>query len=270
MPRINIEDSLYKDDRFINLMLKVGGKWTAIGMVVSAWTLAQRHYLDESNDRCIPFNDWERSNLGIIQEVGLAEIREKGVYVCGSEQQFGWLVQRSEAGKKSAESKNKKSGGQRSSAVVQRNATKANGSQPLPLTPSLPQEELNTTYLIGDSTNQPPATKVNINLKAKEVIAAYCLAFKDRYSGSTPTIDPKDIGQLQRLCKVYSGGRLVNLVQVYVQMKDPFFEKRKHDLGTFIQNINKVGVAMQTGIDDGASDLEKFMHSDDNKKAVTA
>lgn len=125
MARINIEDSLYKTDEYAQLLIITKSKWTAIGMLVCAWTLAQNFYLKQENERCIPFDEWEKSKLDILIDVGFAVKKEKGVYLRGSEEQFAWLKQRSNAGKISKKSD--------VTTVNDRSAT-VNGSDPLTLT----------------------------------------------------------------------------------------------------------------------------------------
>lgn len=109
MARINVEDSLYKDLRFINLIVKFGSLEMALGSMVRAWSLAQEHYLDEANERLIPHDEWNRQKIrNEILEVGLAEQRAMGIYVHGAKEQFEWLIQKQEAGKKSGETRQKK------------------------------------------------------------------------------------------------------------------------------------------------------------------
>ncbi len=108
--------------------------------------------------------------------------------------------------------------------------------------------------------------KNKLNFSARDVIASYCDAFRTRYSAA-PFVDPKDVGQIQRLLKHHSKERLMELVQVYVQMDDSFFIKRSHDLGTFIQNTNKVSVSRQTGVDpDKAPDPFAWLHEEEKKE----
>lgn len=131
MARINLEDSLFTDGRFLNLIAKTGNVDSALGAVVRAFMLAQKYYLDESNDRLIPFNEWQRQLIdNSIIDVGLAEKRENGIYVVGSEEQFNWLLQRQAAGKKSAETKSEKDKNlvDDSSTTVERPLTTVNGS----------------------------------------------------------------------------------------------------------------------------------------------
>lgn len=125
MARINIEDSLFKDARFLDLMIKTGNRDMALGMVVRAFMVAQSHFLTTDNDRLIPIEDWKKQGCSdLLIEVGLAEIRGKNVYVSGSEKQFAWLIQRQNAGK-SPKTKKKK----RPLTGLKRNLTEANGSE---------------------------------------------------------------------------------------------------------------------------------------------
>ena len=135
MARINIEDSLYKTDEYAQLLIITKSKWTAIGMLVCAWTLAQNFYLKQENEGCIPFDEWEKSKLDILIDVGFAVKKEKGVYLRGSEEQFAWLKQRSTAGKISKKS-DVTTVNDRPTTVNDRPTT-VNGSDPLPLTLTL-------------------------------------------------------------------------------------------------------------------------------------
>ena len=100
MARINIEDSIFKDTRFFDLSLKLGSKRTALGALVEAFILAQQYFL-KSSDHLIPLEKWKEQKISDeLIEVGLAEMVDDGIYVKGSKEQFGWLKQKSEAGKK--------------------------------------------------------------------------------------------------------------------------------------------------------------------------
>lgn len=152
MARINVEDSLYKDIRFVMLIGKLGSLEFALGAMVRAWSLAQEHYLNETNDRLIPLNEWQRQLIrNEIIDVGLAEKRDHGIYVVGSFEQFDWLIQRQSAGKRSGESRRAKKEENASNDPVEhpltpvqrplseplKKGTPVNGSEPLPLTLSL-------------------------------------------------------------------------------------------------------------------------------------
>ena len=105
MARINIEDQLFTDGRFIQLVNK-HGNIKAIGMMVMAYRLAQTYWV--KNRSLIPseiflFNE----SFSDIVAVGLAEKRDDKIYVCGSKEQFDWVLIRSENGKKGGRPKTK-------------------------------------------------------------------------------------------------------------------------------------------------------------------
>lgn len=133
MARINVEDSLLTDQRFLDLAIKLGSVQHALGAMVWAWRQGQKHYLSVDTDRCIPFDEWEKQRCEhAIITVGLAIKREKGIWIVGADKQFAWLEQRKIAGEKSAKSRKKSPKScQRSSTVVEKTGLKVNGSEPL-------------------------------------------------------------------------------------------------------------------------------------------
>lgn len=99
MARINIEDSIYRDGRFGELMIKCGSLDMAIGKLVRAWSLAQKWYL--KNDRMIPISEWDKQRMDyLIIEVGLADKIGNFIRMRGADEQFKWLLQRSDAGRR--------------------------------------------------------------------------------------------------------------------------------------------------------------------------
>lgn len=138
MARINIEDSIYRDIRFHDLIQKLGGTDAALGSLVRAWSVAQDYWL--INGVGIPKPVWKSQRLRPeLIEVGLAEERGDFIYTAGSEEQFAWLTSCSEKGKKGGPAAAKrrrenieKSGRPKSSQIVP--------DRPLTLPLSLSQE----------------------------------------------------------------------------------------------------------------------------------
>lgn len=98
LARINIEDSLFTDGRFIQLCSKHGDV-VSIGMMTLAFRLAQTYWLKERS--LIPKATFLfRKDFQDLIDVGLAEENDDGIYVCGSKEQFDWIVTRVENGKK--------------------------------------------------------------------------------------------------------------------------------------------------------------------------
>lgn len=113
MARLNFEDSIWIDSRFIRLCILLQDEEKALGAVGFAWRTAQRFWCPER--RPIPAEVFGRlASAAFLLEVGLARETPEGVYMAGSEEHFKWyfdgLEQRREAGRKSAEIRKNKYG----------------------------------------------------------------------------------------------------------------------------------------------------------------
>lgn len=97
MARINIEEKLFADARFVALCNKVSRR-EAIGMLVDAWLLAQKHWLKDH--QYIPEQEFLMAGLEPLIGCFFAQKMDNGYYIKGSEDQFGWLKKRQEDGKK--------------------------------------------------------------------------------------------------------------------------------------------------------------------------
>lgn len=130
MARINIEDSLFKDSRFVELTLKLGDRHRALGAVLEAFMVAQEFYLDLTTNRMIPLKEWKKRKLcDAVMDSGLAELRDgELIYVSGSEKQFAWLIQCQSAGIQSAKTRSRATTVQRPSTTVQGPSTSYSSS----------------------------------------------------------------------------------------------------------------------------------------------
>src|SRR3990167_1359595 len=109
MARINIEESIWKDFRFLELVKKSNSTDEAIGSLVRCWSVAQRYWYP--NKQPIPKDVWDREQLSnALIDCGLAYVEQCSIYVRGCSTQFQWIFDKSEAGKKSAEARKKKTG----------------------------------------------------------------------------------------------------------------------------------------------------------------
>ena len=134
LARINVEDSLFKDNRFFKLAQKIGGLDAALGAIVRAWSLAQKWYL--TPERMIPMSEWRDQEISdLIIDVGLAEKIGEKIRIKGADQQFAWLLQRSDAGKTGGIN----SGVARREIIkesAKRSQAEPSGAKPLTLSPS--------------------------------------------------------------------------------------------------------------------------------------
>jgi hypothetical protein len=248
--RVNIEDSIYTDQRFLDLFIKLGNRYEAVGMLVTAWTLAQKWYVTPS--RMIPLTVWREQRMpDALIETGLAEIVDgEFVRMRGADDQFAWLKQRQAAGK---------NGGIASGIVrreiidesAKRTEAKRSGANPLTLTPPLSLDLTKTKQKKEPSGGQldRQADLPSMPTPTQEFIGAYVKAFQSRYPGGRPDLSPKVQGGIKRLLAGMPLDRACAMIQVYLQLDEPWFKTKAYDFGTFEQNLSKVGLALDTGRD---------------------
>jgi hypothetical protein len=83
-------------------------------------------------------------------------------------------------------------------------------------------------------------------------ISQYVKAYQRRYTQKArPVLSGKVQGQIKRFVAEHPLERACELIQVYLQMPDPWFETKAHDFTTFLENLNKVGLALDTGKQNG-------------------
>jgi len=276
MPRINIEDTLWSDTRFLRLCVKLGNEFQAIGALVLAFKTAQKHWCPAKGP--IPPEEWEMAGLPeAIIEVGLAQRLEDGIYVCGAEAQFSWWFQRYEAGKRGGRPPLAKADVKRSVTPAKRAEPSSSSSSSSSISSS---KELNTsTQIVKPQAElalvtapppmapaiRPPKLKdPELGQKTAKLIAAYCEAFKKRY-GSNPAVTGRIQGEMKALLGSVSLDRAMNLIQAYLQMDDEWFKKKHHDFTTFTQNLNKISVSLDQGRESGGINWDYVFGSDKAK-----
>lgn len=251
MARINIEDSLLSDPRF-KLIEKKCGDRLALGTVYYLFKLAQQYWCElDANGKCtksgIPKKVYELNDFPEILIESELVFEENGFFkVHGAELSFAWLVQKKESSHKGGVSTKIKHlvGPADKSRLA--GGGPAEGPLPLTLTPSLPLTPYIKNYSVGEGSCAPPAKKSD--LKIGEFIGAYVAAFQKKFGeGVRPDLSGKTQGQIKTLLKDYGLDKAVQMIQVYLQMPDPWFQKKCYDFGTFMQNLQKVSLALQTG-----------------------
>lgn len=80
----------------------------------------------------------------------------------------------------------------------------------------------------------------------QDVVGIYVVAYQTKYN-ARPMIDGKALGLIKNLLKTVSPETAMDLIQVYLQIDDPWFKKKYHDLVTFTNNLNKISACLQTG-----------------------
>jgi hypothetical protein len=259
MARINVDDDLFTDVRFEKLIDNLGDKHTATGLMVDAWRTAQKYWMNDKE--LVPIKIWSLGGdrFQKLIEFCLAEIRDSGVYVAGSEKQFSWLLQKKEAGKQSAKSRKDKFGtAQPMSNDVQTKSEQSsnvvtiplneipNGPEPLTLTPTLTPtltQNINTKNL-----NTCP--KVNFGRqsgeKSSSVWDRYSAAYKLRY-GQAPARNAKENSICSKLVQAVGLECAENLAEFYVRHNDQWYVKKMHPLNILLADFQKIRTEMLSG-----------------------
>lgn len=106
MPRINIDDSLFNDHRFIELSLKCGNQYLAVGSLYYLWRAAQKYWVPDK--KLIPITIFKKLlHADLFEEVGFVKRKRSGFYVHGSEDSFRWLLTIHDHSRKGVESRKK-------------------------------------------------------------------------------------------------------------------------------------------------------------------
>jgi len=240
LARINIEDSIFKDQRFIDLCILCGDSNTALGQLVFVWINAQKYFNSHGE---IPNEAWVTQKLSEnVIKVKLAERSSTGVRVCGQKEQFAWIKQASDAGKKSAESRKKTNG---SSQPKRRTPVRETAEGP-----SRPVEGSCTSYSYSNSYSNsisgsslvseggakaPPPRSHNapneLNLKTWE---AYSLAYFSRYH-SEPVRNATVNSQIANLVKRL-GHEAPDVVKFYLEQNRAFYIQSCHPVGLCLKD----------------------------------
>lgn len=244
MARINIEDSLFRDTRFLNLCVKLGSPAVALGEIVFAYIEAQKFHLKNG---AIPESVWadKRLNYAII-EVGLAEVTPKGVRIKGQDEAFKWLVSASAGGSKKSPKKLKNLKQNNRSDFGAKTEVRPKSAEALTPTPTLtlnltPTPDQVTQNLKNEFNQVKPDSPM-----ANEVIGLYYNLWKEKY-GSKPPLTGKHFSLIKNIVKTNGVDRTSELLKAYFQMPDAYFIKRRHDVESFNGNLNQIAHFGDTG-----------------------
>lgn len=278
MARLNVETKLWADPRFQTLMILVGDRQKAKGMVVELWTVAQEHWFP--NRELIPEQIIADLGLDPVVQVGLAERRDDGVYAKGSEDHFGWLFERQEAGRRGgiASAKSRKDAIEaklkqnqaelkQSLTTVKQSSSKTKQNEPSYSSSfsfskdkeSKTKECADRALTIADGSTQvleteKPAAKGSrftpeTRVKMGQFYAAYARAYKTRY-GSEPEhlrADKALIGKVGYWLEGIGIERATNLVEVFFQIDHRPIVESYHNLWEFFRHLNRISHALSTG-----------------------
>jgi hypothetical protein len=177
MARINIDESLFTDPRFISLCVLLKSEIKAIGWWVKVARLAQTYW--KLDKQLIPFDAYEFAKFPKkLLDSGIVEKRESGYYLRGSEENFAWIYQKVISGRKSH-------GGGRPLKSLENKQRQNNGKTTAkqPLTPTLtPTPTHKEEVYICDNKKLTEEDCINIeNLIAEKYLTKLLISFDKRY-----------------------------------------------------------------------------------------
>lgn len=221
----------------------------ALGALVMAWRTAQEYWVPSK--KRIPIAKWSLlSTAQAVIDSGLAVLNSDGVYVAGSEEQFAWLFQRAEAGKKGgkASAAARKTKGKNSKHRLSTAEAKSSETNPLTLSLSLSHSQDSSSnseiYSVGEGASAAPEIKNPIGY----FIGTYAKAYKSRYGEKArPEVGVKIQGRIKTFLEDTPIDRACAMIQTYCAMNDSWFLTKGHDFETFMQNLTKVGLKLDTG-----------------------
>lgn len=280
MARINVDDSWFLDaagkrQKLIALFTENGCDfpiWSADGMALSAWRLAQHYWL--KGRKLIPEDVFQDANLNPMIAVGLAEMVGDEVFVHGIDERSEWMVKRRAAGrlggKKSVESRRSKYGSaaplggpnppESLEAAPKQTRSKskqieAKASKSKPLTLTLYDENIATAQETS-STNLPvPASgpepfevesRIADPKRGTDVWAAYAGAYLARY-GVQPVRNAKTNRQCQELVKRLGGDGACAVARFYLTHNRDFYVAKSHDIGLCLSDAESLHTQMMRG-----------------------
>lgn len=260
MARINVEDTIWRDDRFDQLKVLLGNRAVAIGWLVVAWDLAHI-WFGKTPTHLIPVSEWEKAKMpSALMETGFAELRDGGVYVRGTNDHCRYILDRKEAGRRGAAKTNEKLHGK-----TRQTRQVTPSSSPLPLLSSVEDSSLREEATALPATNVvglPPKKgrgSPEVGEKAQKFIAAYASAYKAKHGGYPDEIrDGRVVGQINSWIAHYPLDRALQLVQAFMQIDDRWFDQRGRCFEAFRANLNKIGTALDSGQNPGSPNWEKI------------
>lgn len=102
------------------------------------------------------------------------------------------------------------------------------------------------------------------------LIKAYVDAWQLRYQTKGRPEVTKAIGIFRSLLAERAEEELIELVQVFCQMQDPWFVTKRHDIATFKENIGKVVLAREKGFESTDVDWSSVFGGKDGAKQLRA
>lgn len=275
-------DEVFLRDERIDYLASVSGevKFTARGRILGLWydciiKTQTIRTAEEIDLLCGWFNPERGFYADLLVAAKLAEKTDGGYRIRGVGDRMKWLVELKGARRGAA----LKGVATRKKMVADGVITRNERGQFNPInTPETPKQmhgdvhtgtkqiQTNPCFPVPVPLPVPEKKELKATSQAKRppnpdvgnFVGAYVKVFQGRYGDKTrPDLSGKVQGQIKRFLVDHPVERAINLIQVYFQIDDKWFETKHHDFTTFIENLNKIGVALDTGQRPGGINWDK-------------
>jgi hypothetical protein len=291
--RLNFDDALFKEEGFQNLLISVGDRQKAKGIVWELYELAQKYWYPDR--KLIPLEAFYDRNLpeDLYAKGGLAELRDGGVYVKGSEKQFEWLFEARENGKKGGKTSAKRPRDSRGRLLSAKKADKTPKHPPsgdqasLGENPSTLQANPNLftlssslsspiSYLNTPSSelsnscaglDEPQAQNVEPPSPTAKVWQAYRKAYEARYKAPA-TWNGKAAGQIKQFVSRIPAAEAPDVASFYVQHNGYLYVTSGHSVGLMLRDAEKLRTEWLTRRVITSSDARSAEASDSLKNQI--
>jgi len=102
----------------------------------------------------------------------------------------------------------------------------------------------------------------------KRLVGEYVSAYEKRY-GTRPVLTKKTTGMMKRFADEHGTESQIvwacAMVRAYLHMDDAWFIKKNHDFGTFLENLNKISVFLESDIEYSSTTVNKYIWLEEHK-----
>ena len=229
--RQNIDEKWKTDPRRTALANRIGGR-NADGMRVEInWLILSHkgHPVPLKEFKFVEaWQDWI--------DCGLGEIDGDAVHMAGADEYEEFFKkQRTNGSKGGRQPKPKKT--QTNPTVTQTNPNNPSSSSSFSFSVSKKEKKTNT----GKAPALPPQPPVDVNL-----VQVYCDEWRAK-TGRSPTIRPKEAGQLSRFAKDLGSSRALAILKAYFAMPNPYYLRKGWSVDILLSDLAAIQQFEATG-----------------------